>query len=77
MVTQFVMHIKTIVFAESTVELLFYYYPTLYFLNFQLSNLNPNLPTPFKPDILAFLLSDLSVNETVISPNCYSPKTVA
>ena len=39
---------------------------------FQLSNLRPTLPTPFKPVVLAFLLSDLSI----IRPNFYSPNRV-
>ena len=34
---------------------------TVYYPNFQLSNLNPTLPTPFKPLILDLLLSNLIV----------------
>ena len=37
------------------------YYPTLYYPNFQLSDLQSTLPTPLKPVILCFLLSDLIV----------------
>ena len=37
------------------------YYPTLYYPNFQLSDLQSTLPTPFKPVILGFPLSDLIV----------------
>ena len=48
------------------------YYPTLYYPNFQLSDLQSTLPTPFKPVILGFPLYDLSI----IRPNCYSPKRV-
>ena len=48
------------------------YYPTLYYPNFQLSDLQSTLPTPFKPVILGFLLYDVSI----IRPNCYSPKRV-
>ena len=48
------------------------YYPTLYYPNFQLSDLQSTLPTTFKPVILGFPLSDLSI----IRPNCYSPKRV-
>ena len=33
------------------------YYPTVYYQNFQLSDLKPTLPTPFKPVIFALLLS--------------------
>ena len=42
------------------------YYPTLYYLNFQLSDLKPTLPTPFKPIVLA----------PIIQPNCNYPKRV-
>ena len=45
-------------------------YPNFYYPNFQISNFKPTLPTPFKPVILGFPLSDLSI----IRPNCYSPK---
>ena len=48
------------------------YYPTLYYPNFQLSNLKSTLPTPFEPVILAFLSSDLSI----IQPNCYCSKRI-
>ena len=48
------------------------YHLTLYYPNFQLSGLKPTLPTPFKPVILGFLLSDLSITQ----PNCYSPERV-
>ena len=48
------------------------YYPTLYYTNFQLSDLQSTLPTPFKPVILGLLLSDLSI----IRPYCYCPKRV-
>ena len=37
---------------------------------FQLFNLKPSLPTPFKPFSLALLLSDPSL----IQPNFYSPQ---
>ena len=37
------------------------YYPSFYYLNFQLSDLKPTLQTPFKPVILALLLSEPTV----------------